>query len=127
MNTLLNLDNNIKLIDLIINSINDLIYLIQDKSKLNDTIFTTITLILDFLGIIIKSSPQVLISENNFDEYKSELLNSYTNVYEHWTNPYSSSEQFTNSWYDFYFWWQEFNKSMRKIIQSSHTIYLSMN
>lgn len=120
-------ENNIKMVDLIIKSTNDLVPLVIKHSDLDNTISETISLIFKFLRKILKALPDVLVSENHYNYVKDETMESFNDVMASWEDFRSNPHDFQMAWDDFYFWWEKMNKDLLDIQRSSHTVFLSMN
>lgn len=120
-------ENNIKMVDLIIKSTNDLVPLVIKHTDLDNTISETISLIFKFLRKILKALPDVLVSENEYNYVKDETMESFNDVIATWDDFRSNPNDFQMAWDDFYFWWQKMNKDLLDIQRSSHTVFLSMN
>lgn len=120
-------ENNIKMVDLIVISTNELVPLVIKHTELDDTISDTISLIFKFMKKILKVLPEVLVSENDYNYVKEETVDSFDDVMLTWENIKEKPQDFKMAWDEFYFWWEKIHKDLLEIQRSSKTVFLSMN
>lgn len=117
----------LKLINKIISSIDELIPVLKRNDELDETIFNTIYEIFRFLFKLLGVIPDILVSEQNYNGTKNELLVAHDKVIKAWGDYLILPEEFFRAWEEFLFKWKNFETAIEHIIRSGNTIYLSMN
>ena len=123
----LTVDKQILLINTIVKSLKELVSILKIKITLNDQIYFTIAEILNFLQRVLKSLPELLIS-NVQDKYKrQDLLDEFDMVYETWVDFNNNPDIFFEKFDSFAMLWDNYENALKKIEESERTIFLSLN
>jgi hypothetical protein len=120
-------ENQFNMIKSIIKSSNDLVLLLKDNTEIDDLIFLTTFKIFLFMSRMIKSVPEILISDYTNNTLKHEISDSFNKVLHKWEIFRKNPKEFIESWEEFIFWWDEYIRIMEKIGKSDNSIYLYMN
>lgn len=114
-------------IDGIINSVNELILSLRKVKSLDDNLYFTITEIINFIGRILEQMPEIMMSKDKFNFFKSDIITSFKTVQLSWKLFDYSKEIFFRNWDSFTANWKIYHEQLNKVAGSLNTVYLSMN
>jgi len=123
------IENQVKIIDTIVNSLNTILRLLLDSNNnlLNQTIYNTIGQIIKFTDIVIDSFPNLLIGDQKYITHRRNLIYLFDNVLISWASFFVYPDEFVKHWNIFLYEWNESKTYMLSIDQNVHTFYLSLN
>jgi hypothetical protein len=124
----LTLNSRLAIINSIIDSTGKLIPMAQNSGAIQETVFDAITEILSFLDKIVKILPEILLSGENFNFLKQEIIKSIDNTVAAWDEYDEYPGEFAERWQEFHSWWDEFYSTFNKIaVKQQKTIWFSLN
>ena len=127
MNPFLEYERKFELINSILDSTNNLIPLLELNFQLDEKICYTVKQLFDFLGKILETLPEVLISGRKIENFKSEIIDVFSGVRKGWENFNEDSSQFFQAWDEFYLWWETFKQESEDMENNANSIFISMN
>ena len=120
-------ENQFELINLIIKSSDELILILKESAEINETVHSTISQMFLFMKNIFKFLPEIINADECFKILKKEMLNSFDNAINHWTESRIFKLEFVESWTIFSKLWNEYFNNIEEIRKSSQSFQLSMN
>lgn len=127
MNAKIEYESHFKLLKLIVNYINDLIPLIDDKNELSDSVNYSVRTIFDFVEKVVETLPNMFNAQGDPQVIKRELLVSIRKVNKCWSNSSVNIFEFEASWDEFNFWWYEFIRTYYHMEKLKKSIFVSLN
>ena len=127
MNAKIEYESHFKLLKLIVNYINDLIPLIDNKNELSDSVNYSVKTIFDFVEKVVETLPNMFNSQGDEQIIKRELLSSIRRVNNYWKNSDVDIYEFEASWDEFNFWWYEFIRTYYHMEKLKKSIFVSLN
>lgn len=123
----LSVDKQMLLINTVVKSVDQLVDIMKSTNAISEEIHQTITEILKFLGKVMISLPEILVSEMSVRYRKQDLLDNFDILFDAWIEFLSDSSNFYDNWLIFSEYWKSFEKSLKTIEKSGTTIFLSLN
>ncbi len=127
MNPFLEYERKFELINSIVDSTNNLIPLLELNFQLDEKICYTVKQLFNFLGKILETLPETLISGKKMENFKTEIIDVFSGVKRGWENFNEDSSQFFQAWDEFYLWWETFKQDSEDMEKDANSIFISMN
>lgn len=123
----LSVEKQILIINTIVKSLDELVDILKMTNALSEQIYSTISEILNFLKRVLKSLPELLVSDVNVKYKRSDLLEEFEVMMFSWEYFMDEPEEFFEKYKSFSLLWKNFEATLKKIEKSGNTIFLSMN
>ena len=121
------IETQVNIVTVIAKTTDEIIPVIIANPELDENLKATIEQVFRFLSKIISMLPDMLITNKKQANHKVELLNTIDRICNSIGTLPNHPELLNDAWFEFNYWWNDFNKKIKELVESERTIYLSMN
>ncbi len=121
------IETQVNIVAVIAKTTDEIIPVIIANPELDENLKATIEQVFRFLSKIISMLPDMLNTNKKHANHKVELLNTIDKICNAIEVLPNNPELLNDAWFEFNYWWDDFNKKIKELVESERTIYLSMN